>query len=95
MERKRNEDRRLKLDVVQCYGSLCSSKMKDSISIIEDENRRLVFPVGKFIAQKYLDKTDMSFIKLSENMDSIACMSSSPNKRLLAVSERLKNDSLP
>ena len=28
-------------------------------------------------------------------MDSIACMTKSPNKRLLAVSERLKNDSLP
>jgi len=37
----------------------------------------------------------MQFIKLSDNMDSIACMTKSPNKRLLAVSERLKNDSLP
>lgn len=37
----------------------------------------------------------MVFIKLSENMDSIACMATSPNKKLLAVSERLKNESLP
>lgn len=47
--RRRNDDRRVKLDVIQSFGSLCSSKLKDSIAIIEDENRRLLFPVGKFI----------------------------------------------
>lgn len=48
--KRRQEDRRVKLDVIQSYGSLCSQKLKDSIAIIEEDNRRLVFPVGKFIA---------------------------------------------
>lgn len=79
--KRRNEDRRVKLDVIQSYGSLCSMRLKNSITMVDDEARRLVFPVGKFIGQKYLDKPDMTFIKLSENLDCIACMTSSPNKR--------------
>ncbi len=34
-KKRRNEDRRLKLDVIQSYGSLCSAKFKDCVSIIE------------------------------------------------------------
>lgn len=93
--KRRNEDRRLKLDLIQSYGSLCSQKFKDSIAIIEDETCRLLFPVGKFIGQKYMDRSDMTFIKLSENLDHIACMTTSPAKRYLAVSEKLKNESVP
>ncbi|CAD8162078.1 unnamed protein product [Paramecium pentaurelia] len=94
-KKRRNEDRRLKLDVIQSYGSLCSAKFKDSISIIEDEQRRLLYPVGKFIAQKFIDKPDTQFIRLSDNLDIVSCMTVAPNKRTLAVAEKMKNETVP
>lgn len=79
-KRKRGDDRRLKLDPYLVYGSLGSLRIRDSIYILdgkfflfiyklEQDVRKLVYPVGKFIAVKNIDKSDMNFIRMSENME--------------------------
>lgn len=54
-----------------------------------------MYPVGKFIAVKNIDKSDMNFIRMSENMEQVTCIAKSPNNKFLAVAEKLKNESVP
>jgi cilia- and flagella-associated protein 57 len=84
--------------------------MRDSVAIIDDDNRKILFPVGKYFALKNFYKPDMSFIKvkfllekklaflkkkLPEQVETILCMAISPNRKFLAVSERIRNDPIP
>ena len=79
--KKKDNERRLKLDVVHAFGSNCSNGYRDSVAIMEDDNRRIVFPVGKYIALKQLDRPDMGFIRLSDSLDQMVCMAVSGNKK--------------
>jgi len=47
-----------------------------------------LYPVGKFIALKNFDKSEMNFIKLNENLEKLECMTISQNKKFIAVCER-------
>ena len=58
--------------------------------IADDQNdeKLLIFPVGKFIAVYSIEKNDMNFIKLSPNLEQIVSMTISPNKKFIAVCEK-------
>lgn len=43
--------------------------------------------MGKFIAQKYIDKPETQYIKFSEHMESITCLCVAPNKKYLLLSK--------
>ena len=58
---------------------------------MEEDGYNLLFPVGKYIAIKQHDKNDMAFMRLSENLEKIVSLAISPNKKYIAVCERLKN----
>ncbi len=47
------EERRIKLDIIHSFGSLTSKGFHDSVGLIEEDgNRKIIYPVGKFIAIK-------------------------------------------
>ncbi|EAR88012.2 WD domain, G-beta repeat protein (macronuclear) [Tetrahymena thermophila SB210] len=90
--KKSIEDQRLKLDLIHCFGSLCSNGYRNSVGIMEEDGYSLIYPVGKYIAIKQHDKNEMAFIKLSENIDKIVSLAISPNKKFIAVCEKLKSE---
>lgn len=59
---------------------------------MEEDGYSLLYPVGKFIAIKQHDKSEMAFLRLSENMERINSMAISPSKKFVAVCERLKSE---
>lgn len=54
----------------------------------------LYFLKGKYIGFKPLDRQDMSFIKLNENMERIQCMTVSKNRKYIAIAEKPLETSL-
>jgi hypothetical protein len=47
---------RVKLDILQIWGSNCNQNLKDSVSLIrfDDEIDRLLYPCGRYLALKNL-----------------------------------------
>jgi len=71
------------------FGSAAGKGYKDSIGIMEEDGaKHILYPVGKFIAVKNFERSEMNFIKLSENLEKMECMTISPNKKFIAVSEK-------
>lgn len=82
------EERRLKLDLVHAFGSSSSRGYRDCVGLYEEDGyKKILYPIGKYIAIKQIDKADMLFIKLNENLDKIICMAISPNKKSVALCE--------
>jgi hypothetical protein len=102
------EDQRVKLDLLHSFGSLYSNGYKNALvkkkkqkiiikkkkkkGIMEEDGYNLLYPVGKYIGIKPHDKNEMAFLRLSENLERIICLAISPNKKFIAVCERLKSD---
>ena len=84
------------LDLNYAFGSNCSMGFKDCVAIMDDDKAspKIVFPVGKCIAKKALERSDMEFIRLSDNLDSIECMCISPHKTHIAICEKPKNENI-
>lgn len=46
------------------FGSLCSNGMRDSVSIIDEDTRKVLYPMGKYFALKNYYKNEMNCIKV-------------------------------
>ncbi|KAL4511618.1 hypothetical protein ABPG72_012463 [Tetrahymena utriculariae] len=80
---------RLKLDLLHGFGSLSSKGYRNCISILDQENfRKVVFPLGQYLAVKQIDFQDMNFIKLDEKTESIVSMAICTKKMVAAVCEK-------
>jgi hypothetical protein len=66
-------DKRVYLDLNYAFGSNCSAGFKDCVGIMEEDKSgsKIVFSVGKCIAKKSIERNDMEFIRLSDNLESI------------------------
>jgi len=58
----------LKLQLVHAFGSSCSKLYRNSVAICdEDKNEpKIVFPSGKTLARKFIDRAEMDFIEFSQ-----------------------------
>ena len=93
MSNNKDGERRLKLDLVHSFGSSTCRGFRDCVGIYEEDgNKKIIYPVGKFIAIKNIEKPDMSFVKLNDNLDKIICMAISPNKKSVAMCESYSNE---
>ncbi|EGR29862.1 WD repeat protein [Ichthyophthirius multifiliis] len=90
--KKKIDDQRVKLDLLHSFGSSFYNGYKNALGIMEEDGYNLLFPVGKYIGIKPHDKNDMVFLRLTENLEKIICLTISPNKKFVAVCERLKQD---
>lgn len=80
---------RLKLELIHGFGSLSSRGYRNCISILDsDDFRKVVFPLGQYLAVKHMDFPDMNFIKLDEKTESIISMAVSTKRMIAAVCER-------
>jgi hypothetical protein len=54
----------IKLELIHAFGSSCAQKYQNSIGICDEENNeaKIVFPVGKALAKKSIDRPEMEFI---------------------------------
>jgi hypothetical protein len=45
------------MDLIHAFGSTCSQKYQNCIAICDDDKNetKIVFPVGKALAKKYID----------------------------------------
>ena len=50
--RNKKEEKRIKLELMHAFGSSCSKGMKNSVTILDEDGRKIIYPVGKFIAIK-------------------------------------------
>jgi len=80
----------VKLDLAHCYGAIFQKGIRDCLYFLDEDPQKILYPIGKYIAVKSLEKTsepfDMSFIKLSKHVESVIAMAISPNKDKIAVS---------
>lgn len=53
------------LQLAHAFGSTCSFKYNDAIAICDEESEeaKILFPAGKTIAKKYIERQQMDFIK--------------------------------
>lgn len=92
MDARKKEEKRLRLDLVHGFGSICSRGLVNSIGITdEDGQRKVIYPMSKYVAVKVVERPDMSFIKLHESVENIECMAISPNKKFIAIGEKISN----
>jgi hypothetical protein len=54
----------LKLDLIHAFGSTTARGYSQSVGICEEEKNetRVVFPVGKALAKKSIDRPEMTFV---------------------------------
>lgn len=87
------QERRIKLDLIHAFGSSTSLRLRDSVGIIEEGNQKsILYPVGKYIALKQIDKPNMSFLPLNESLEKIVSIAISPNKKFIAICEKIRDD---
>ncbi len=55
----------INLELAHAFGSTCSFKYNDAIAICDEENEeaKILFPAGKTIAKKFIERQQMEFIK--------------------------------
>jgi len=89
----------VKLDLVHCYGAIFSKGIRDCLYFLDEEVQKIIYPIGKYIAIKSLEKLndqfDMSFIKLNKHVESVIAMAISPDKSKIAVSLKVKGEIYP
>ena len=68
------ENVNIKMNLVHAFGSTCSLHYNDAIAICSEDidEPRLIFPAGKTMASKSIERNEMNFI----HFDSTACDSS-------------------
>ncbi len=57
-----SKDRKIKLDLIHGFGSNTSQGYNNSVCFFGDETQpysKVLFPVGKFIASRSVDRSDM------------------------------------
>lgn len=61
----------LKLDLIHAFGSTCGQHYQNCVGISEEDKNevKVVFPVGKAIAKKSIDRPEMSFVTLDCTYD--------------------------
>mmetsp|Transcript_2049 Transcript_2049/g.1877 ORF Transcript_2049/g.1877 Transcript_2049/m.1877 type:complete len:217 (-) Transcript_2049:3635-4285(-) len=89
------ENKRLKLDLLHGFGSLGHLNFKDGVVFIEDDNVRIGFPMGKYFAIRHIEKPEMNFIKLRDNLENIVSICTSKNRKYIAVSEKIRGENYP
>ncbi|KRW99737.1 WD40-repeat-containing domain [Pseudocohnilembus persalinus] len=88
-------EKKLKLQLAHAFGSSCSANLQNSLGITQEDGAyNLIYPVGKYVAVKSTERLDMSFIKLTEHLEQIQSMCVSPNKKLVALSEKYYDHTL-
>lgn len=71
------ENATIKMNLVHSFGSTCSFSYNDAIAICSEDidEPKLVFPAGKTMALKSIERHEMSFIhfdrKISLNLDTV------------------------
>ena len=89
LDKNKDIQGRLKLDLLHGFGSLSNKGYKNCISILDaDDFRKVVFPLGQYLAIKQLDFPDMNFIKLDEKTEGIVSMAVCSKKMIAAVCEK-------
>lgn len=54
----------IKIDLIHAFGSTCSQKYRGAVSICDEEKNeaKVIFPVGKVLAKKSIDRPEMEFV---------------------------------
>lgn len=73
--------------------------IRDCVYFLDEEIQKIVYPIGKYIAVKSLEKMsdqyEMNFIKLNELVTHVIAMAISPDKCKIAVSQKIKGEIYP
>lgn len=94
METRKKDEKRIQLELLHGFGSTCSKGYKDSIGLFDDDGTRsIIFPMSKHIAIKKIDFPEMKLINVNESAECIDFITISSNKRLIALSERVRLNS--
>lgn len=61
----------IKLKLLHTFGSSCSMNYRNAVQVCdEDKNEpKIVFPSGKTLARKYIDRSEMDFIEFWQNAE--------------------------
>jgi hypothetical protein len=85
----KDHSRYVKLDLAHCYGAIFQKGIRDCLYFLDEEVQKILYPIGKYIAVKSLEKMsdqfDMNFIKLHKHVESVIAMAISPDKSKIAV----------
>lgn len=72
MEVKKKDEKRISIELIHGFGSICSKGFKDSVGLYDDDGTRsIIFPLSKHIAIKKLESSDMQLISINENAEYI------------------------
>eukprot|EP00743_Colponemidia_sp_Colp-15_P006147 GILK01006607.1.p1 GENE.GILK01006607.1~~GILK01006607.1.p1 ORF type:complete len:1413 (-),score=360.36 GILK01006607.1:147-4334(-) len=80
---------KIKPDLLFAFGSAGSSGLKDAVSFSDDDGQYILYPVGRQIAIRHVETTEIYFIKQQNNVDRMTAVSVAPNRRYFAVCEML------
>ena len=61
------KDKRLSLDLLHAFGSICSNKYTNCVAIIDEDKKEseVVYPCGKYFAKKTIESNQSTYIRLS------------------------------
>lgn len=86
---------KVKLNFLHAFGSAAGFDIRDSVAFGEDESNSIIYPVGRHIAVRSLDSSEISFIKVEEKVTAITAITITKEKtrRFLAVAEQISSES--
>ena len=67
----------LKMELQHAFGSTCSQGYHNCVAICEEDKNetRVAFPIGKALARKSVDRSEMTFVNFAGTISSTQMMS--------------------